>query len=211
MMPDSARLDQAVELLDRALGYTCGILDDLDDLDDAVPLFSRRTPCRRWNLGQLLAHMEDALDAFAEGADGAVSLGPRIPVAARTDALRHKACALLGAWSSERPEFVRIGDKVAPTHVVAAAAALEITVHGWDVAQAIGRPARIPERLAARLLPVADAMVSPLDRGQRFAPVLDVPGDGSAETLLLAFLGRHRSIPPAAFLDNPGTGPRIAS
>ena len=207
-MPASAELDHAIELLDRALGYTRGVLADLDD--DA-PALSRRTPCRGWDLGELLAHMEDALDAFAEGAGGAVSLEPRIPVIARTEALRQKACALLGAWSSGRPERVTIGDQVAPTSVVAAAAALEITVHGWDVAQSTGRATPIPEDLAASLLSVADALVSPLDRGPLFAPVLDVPDDSSAEVHLLAFLGRDRSIPPASLQDNPGTGPLIAS
>ncbi len=155
--------------------------------------------------------MEDALDAFAEGAGGAVALEPRIPVLARTEALRQKACGLLVAWGHERPEQVTIGDRVAPTSMVAAAAALEITVHGWDVAQATGRATPIPETLAASLLPVAGGLVSPCDRGRLFAPVLDVPDDSSAETHLLAFLGRDRSIPPASLQDNPSTGPRIAS
>lgn len=207
-MPGSAELDHAIELLDRALGYTRGVLAEVDAAD---PPLSRRTPCRRWDLGQLLAHMEDALDAFAEGAGGAVSLEPSIPVVGHTDALRQKACALLGAWSSARPESVTVGDQVAPTAVVAAAAALEITVHGWDVAQAIGLDASIPEQLAVRLLPVASAMVDPHDRGPLFAPVLDVAGDSPADVHLLAFLGRHRSMPPAAFGADPSTGPRIAS
>jgi uncharacterized protein (TIGR03086 family) len=207
-MSNPAELDHAIELLDRALGYTRGILADLDH---EAPSLALRTPCRGWDLGQLLAHMEDALDAFAEGAGGAVSLEPRIPAVARAAALRQKACALLGAWSNQRPEFVTIGDQSAPTSVVAMAAALEITVHGWDVAQAIGRAAPIPEELAARLLPVADALVSPHDRGPLFAPVLDVPEDSSAEVHLLAFLGRDRSIPPASLPGNTDTGPLIAS
>ncbi len=211
-MPAPSSLDRAIELLDRALGYTRGILADLDGAD-AAP--SRRTPCSEWDLGQLLAHMEDALDAFAEGAGGAVSLEPRIPVAARSEALRQKACALLGAWATERPEQIRIGDQVAPAAFVVAAAALEITVHGWDVAQALGQAtghaAPIPEALAASLLPVADALIAPRDRGSLFEPVLEVAGDGSPEEHLLAYLGRHRSIPPASFQVDRGTGPPLAS
>ena len=207
-MPESAQLDHAVELLGRALDYTGGVLADLDH--DA-PSQSLRTPCRGWDLGQLLAHMEDALDAFAEGAGGTVSLEPRIPLVARTQALREKACALLMVWSHERPERVTIGDRVAPTSVIAAAAALEITVHGWDVAQTTGRATPIPEALAASLLPVAGGLVSPGDRGPLFEPVLDVPDDSSAETHLLAYLGRDRSIPLVSLRDNPSTGPRIAS
>ena len=107
--------------------------------------------------------------------------------------------------------MIAIGDQVAPASVVVVAAALEITVHGWDVAQAIGRAAPIPEALAASLLPVADALVSPHDRGLLFEPVLEVDDDGSAEDHLLAYLGRHRSIPPASFQVNRGTGPPLAS
>lgn len=208
MMPDSTELDHAIELLDRALGYTRGVLADVDRTS---PPFSARTPCRDWDLGQLLAHMGDALDAFAEGAGGAISMEASMPAVARTDALREKACALLGAWSRERPPMVAIGDRVAPTSVVAAAAALEITVHGWDVAQAIGRPSPIPEELAASLLPVADGMVAPGDRGQLFGELLAVPRESSAETHLLAFLGRDRSMPVAAFRADRDTGPPIAS
>lgn len=207
-MSDPAELDHAIELLDRALGYTRGILAAIDD--DPPPL-SRRTPCAGWNLGELLAHMEDALDAFTEGARGTVSLEPRIPAVVRTEALRRKACALLEAWSRERPDLVTVGDQSAPTSVVAAAAALEITVHGWDVSQAIGHHAPIPEELAASLLPVADALVARADRGPLFAPRLEVPDNSSAEVHLLAFLGRNRSMPVASFQDNPSTGPRIAS
>lgn len=207
-MPGQAELDHAIELLDRALGFTRGVLADLDA---GAPSLSRRTPCHGWDLGQLLAHMEDALDAFAEGAGGAISLEARIPAVGRTDALREKACALLGAWSRECPAVVTIGDQVAPTSVVAAAAALEITVHGWDVAQAIGRPTPIPEELAARLLPVADALVAADDRGPLFGEVIEVPRDSSADTYLLAFLGRDRSMPLEAFDTNRDTGPPIAS
>jgi uncharacterized protein (TIGR03086 family) len=211
-MPAQAELDRAIELLDRALGYTRGVLAELDRAD---PPLSRRTPCRQWDLGQLLAHMEDALDAFTEGAGGCVALEPRIPVVARTDALRQKACGLLGTWSSERPDVITIGDQVAPASVVVAAAALEITVHGWDVAQTINqtntRPAPIPEELAASLLPVADALVSPHDRESLFEPVLEVADGGSAEEHLLAYLGRDRSIPLASFQVKRGTGSPIAS
>ena len=132
-------------------------------------------------------------------------------MAGRTDSLRRKACALLGAWSSQPPEQVAVGNQTAPTAVVASAAALEITVHGWDLAQAIGRAMPIPETLAASLLPVAGALVSVHDRGGLFAPVREVSDGRSPEANLLAFLGRDRSIPPASLQAKPGTGPRLAS
>jgi uncharacterized protein (TIGR03086 family) len=178
-------LDHAVELLDRALSYTQGTLHDVTDAD-----LPRRTPCERWDLGQLLAHMEDALDAFAEGAHGSVDLHDRVPVTARVASLQEKACSLLAAWSQAPPERVRIGEHSLDTHVVALAAALEITIHGWDVAQAIGSDRRIPDDLAHWLLPVAEALVADADRGPMFGPPRPVPSDAHDDARLLGFLGR---------------------
>lgn len=178
-------LDHAVELLDRALAYTRGTLRDVTDAD-----LPRRTPCARWDLGQLLAHMEDALDAFAEGAHGSVDLRDRVPAATRVTNLQEKACALLAAWSRETPERVSIGEHSLDTPVVALAAALEITVHGWDVTQAVGSDRRIPDDLAHRLLPVAEALVTDADRGPMFGVPRPVPSDAADDARLLGFLGR---------------------
>ena len=180
-----APLDHAVELLDRALSYTRVTLHEVTDAD-----LARRTPCERWDLGQLLAHMEDALDAFAEGAHGAVDLHARVPVRVRVGNLQQKACALLAAWSREAPDHVTIGDHRLDTPVVVLAAALEITVHGWDVGRATGALPDLPDDLAQALMPVAQAVVLPADRPDRFeAPRRTGPTAGSAD-VLLGFLGR---------------------
>jgi uncharacterized protein (TIGR03086 family) len=184
-------LDHAVGLLDRALSYTRATLNDVTDAD-----LGRRTPCERWDLGQLLAHMEDALDAFAEGAHGEVALQDRVPAQVRVDNLQRKACGLLLAWSSETPPTVRIGEHELDTPVVALAAALEITVHGWDVTQAVGTARPIPVALARGLLPVAEALVGESGRGPEFGPPRPLPADSSDATRLLGFLGRdaHRGV-----------------
>ena len=63
-------LGGSVELLDRALAYTCAPAVRASEDD----LLGRRTPCAAWTLADLLAHMEDALDAFTEAAGGAVAV-----------------------------------------------------------------------------------------------------------------------------------------
>src|SRR5690606_15992603 len=97
-------LTQAVELLERALAHTRVALADVgpDDLGAA-------TPCVGWTLARLLAHMEDALDAFTEAASGQVTVTPVSPADDRVTALRDKACALLGAWTDARPAAVAVG------------------------------------------------------------------------------------------------------
>ena len=118
---------RALELLDGSLGYTRVALSTVG------PDRSGPTPCAGWSLADLLAHMDDGLDAFLEAAGGAVRVEvPRRP-GADLEVLQTKACHLLGVWSGRAPAYVVVGDRPAPSPVIVAAAALEIAVHGWDV------------------------------------------------------------------------------
>ena len=203
-------LDRAVELLDRSLAYTWGTLSEVRD-----DHLSKPTPCSDWDLAQLLDHMSDAVDAFTEAASGYVRLdshptadhsSPRVVV------LRDKACALLGAWAAHRPvDPVRVGDLHLAGPVLVATAALEITVHGWDVTQATGGARRVPEELAAALLQVAEGVLTPSDRQGRFAPRLAPRPDAGADTLLLGYLGRSAGSPFGGDLARGGVPHGLAS
>lgn len=174
----------AVELLDRSLAYTRGALARVrpDHLGLA-------TPCRDWPLAVLLSHMDDSLDAWTEAATGAVSLVPThgsTPVAA----IRDKACALLGWWLDHPPEQVGVGDLRLPSETLVAAAAVEVTLHGWDVHATVGDPAPVPGDLARPLLSVARHVVGDGDREGCFAPAVAPPPASPWSRQLLAFLGR---------------------
>lgn len=194
-------LPPAVDLLERAVGYTRGTLAEVSPAS-----LGRPTPCRGWDLAALLTHMEDSLDAFIEASLGAVALdtpaadaGARDTAAfvhPRLDRLRLKACTLLGAWAGlgeddQAPPTVAVGGLVLPIGLLVQAGALEIAVHGWDVGQATGHPRPMPEGLAARLVTVAGLVVDPADRPGRFGPMLPArPGSSYAEELLRS-LGRQ--------------------
>lgn len=182
------RLGDAVELLDRSLAYTSVALAGVSDAD-----LGRPTPCSRWTLGVLLAHMGDALDAFLEAAGGVVEVDPPAPAPDPVGDLRQKACALLGAWVRATPADVRVGDLALASPVLVTAAALEITVHGWDVGQATGHPLPVPDELASGLLGAAGLLVDDGDRGVRFGPARAVPDRSAPGVRLLAFLGRETS------------------
>ena len=203
-------LQGAVELLERSLAYTRVLLADVrpDQL-------RRPSPCAGWTLGRLLAHMEDGLDAFTEAAGGHVEVAPIPVTATRVDAMREKACALLGAWTQARPAAVTVGDTDLQAPLLVATAALEITVHGWDVGQATGRRTPIPQDLARGLLPVARQVVHPADRGGRFGAVVVAPRSASYDERLLAYLGRsdghHLTGPPSTTSVEPHSRPEVAS
>lgn len=183
-----ATLSSSVELLERALGYTSGQLATVDDT-----LLDRPTPCAGWLLSDLLAHMEDSLDAFADAAGGQVDVHvTRVErsSAGRISVIREKACALLGAWAGPRPGDVLVGGLDLTSTLLVATAALEITAHGWDVGQATGSAAPVPAALARELLPVARLTVSATDRGLRFGPERAVGPSAAYDEQLLALLGR---------------------
>ena len=85
---------------------------------------------------------------------------------------------------------VAVGGLSVPRELLGAVGALEITLHGWDVAQALERPRPIPPGLAMDLWPVARDHITDADRPDRFGPVLDVPDWAAPQHRLLAHAGR---------------------
>ena len=187
-VPVRARDD--LELLERALGWTRGVLVDVrDDLAGAP------TPCADWTLHDLLGHMVDSLTALVEAATG--SLHP-VPVAVRRSAgpealarsLCDLGCAVLGDWVHAGPEPVDLAAGSLPRSVLTEVGALEVAVHGWDVARSCGSTAVLPSTLAAGLLPVAVRRVGPGDRPGSFGPVVEAAGCDPV-SVLLAHVGRR--------------------
>lgn len=180
--------DPGVELLERALAYTRSTLATVTTAHLCDP-----TPCHEWRLADLLAHMEDSLDAFAEGAGGAIGLrsAAPAPLDVRIATLRTKACDLLGAWATATTPLVEVGGRPMPVGTIARLAAVEITVHGWDVGRTTGAGLPIPEPLAEALLPTALALA--LEHDGEFGPPVPVPDGAGPARRLLALLGREAS------------------
>lgn len=189
-VPATASLIGGITLLERAITYTLGVLH-------AVPAeaLSNPTPCAEWDLRALLRHLDDSLTALHEAVDeGQVSLTPTDggevtdPVAR----VRDHACRLLGAWTNGHgADLVSIAGCPITASIVAGAGAVEIAVHGWDVAEACGRPRPIPPELAAEMLALAPLFITDADRPVRFAPVLAAAQGASPSDRLVSFLGRR--------------------
>ncbi len=175
-----------LDLMQRALDYARAALDTITPAD-----LDRPTPCTDWTLAGLLAHMDDALDAFAEAAIGSVGLrsAAPAPLAVRVQGLQTKACSLLTAWMNATTAYVDLAGHPIPVDVVARLAALEIAVHGWDVGATTGRGTPLPDRLAEGLLPMALQVA--LEGDDRFAPPVPVTRDAATSDHVLALLGRR--------------------
>ena len=179
----------AVAVLDGAVAWTLERLQAAR----AQPL-SQPTPCGEWDLGRLLAHLNEALVAIGEAAElGRITLDQpgRGDGEQLVDRIIERACRARAAWLRRLTSApVGVGDLTLGRDTVVLVGALEIVVHGWDVSQATGECRTIPAELAVRLYGVATAVVTPDERGRRFGPVVPVPADAPVATRLLAHLGR---------------------
>jgi hypothetical protein len=82
------------------------------------------------------------------------------------------------------------------TDTVTRVGAVEIAVHGWDVARACGYNRSIPAPLAEEMLWLAAVLVTDDDRPARFAPPVALSPLASPGARLVAFLGREPCEPP---------------
>jgi uncharacterized protein (TIGR03086 family) len=183
------RAPTAVELLERAIAYTRASLVLVTEAE-----LGRRTPCDGWALRDLLTHMDDSLEAMSVAAQAtSLSLVPSDPPSDGVDLLDsicHRARTLLGHWHPPRDGGVDVGDLSLSRELLGTVGALEIVLHGWDVAQAIERPRPIPADLAMDLWPVARDHITEADRPFRFAPPKEVAEWATPATRLLAHAGR---------------------
>jgi len=167
-------------------------------------LLSRPTPCREWDLRMLLRHACESLAAFGEGIDaGRVGLDPaaedRALAADPARAFRDRAGQLLDAWTGpghQRRQVVEIADCPLAASVMAAAAALEVAVHGWDISRACGQRQPIPRALAIDLLAITPVLIPRTGRHPLFAAPVTVAATAGPSDQLAAFLGRSPGIAP---------------
>jgi uncharacterized protein (TIGR03086 family) len=228
----------AIALLAGAVSYALSVCALVTPGDLALP-----TPCTEWDLGMLLAHLSTSMaDLEAAISTGQLDLGPLGPLGPAPDMvaadpvelIRDRAAGLLcAAYGYPGPErFVTVGGLPLPAGLVACTGAVEIAVHGWDVAAARGRAGRgggarcgggdpkttqtpvapIPAALAVRLLTVCPLLVA--GREGLFALPVEVPAQASPGDQLVGYLGRDpgpgRLAAPARPRNSPA-GPGVVT
>ena len=194
----TARPAEGARQLEPSIGYALGVA-----LAVTPELLSRPTPCGEWDLRMLLRHGCESLAAFGEGIEaGRVALDPAaedgVLAADPARAFRDRAGQLLDAWTGpgHQRQVVEIAGCPLAASVMAAAAALEVAVHGWDISRACGQRQPIPRALATGLVAIAPVLVPRTGRHPLFAaPVTVAPTAGPSDRLA-AFLGRSPRLAP---------------
>jgi uncharacterized protein (TIGR03086 family) len=180
-------LRDGAALLERAIGYTLG------QLSNVTPgTLACRTPCPDWDLATLLLHVDDSLAALQEAmALGEVGPGVAAGSGDPATAVRDRASLLLGSLAGQHQPLVCVGGYPLPAEIVTSAGAVDIAVHGWDIARACGRPGPIPGPLAGEILEVSRLLVTEADRPGRFGSPVPLSPQASVSDRLLAYLGRN--------------------
>ena len=180
----------ATKLLDQGYAWTAARIA-------AVPAdgLESPTPCSLWNLQALLDHTIGVLtmltDAVTTPAQADADADVRALGASSWDrAIAGLAARSWRAWEApglmDRTLTLPIGTMPAP--MVASSSLLEVVVHGWDISQATGEAADIPDALAVPVLDFARQALVDANRGENFAAALGI-GDTPSDQLV-AFLGR---------------------
>jgi uncharacterized protein (TIGR03086 family) len=181
-------LRAGVAVLERSVAYLLGSVTLV-----APPMLARPTPCAGWNLRDLLDHVIDSMAALEEAVTtGRVTMTPPAEAGDILARVRERASRLVGAWASAcGASVVRVEQAHLTTPLVAGAGAIELAVHGWDVARACDADRPIPADLADELLDLAVVLIRAGDRPGRFGRPVALPGGAPPGERLLAFLGRR--------------------
>ena len=157
-----------------------------------------RTPCERYTLSELLAHIDGLTAAFRATAEK--DLGPLTdtdpnsvwPVlnGAWQEQIDRQLTALVAAWSQAAAweGMTRAGGVDLPAEVMGAVALNEITVHGWDLATTLGLPYVCDDETAQVCLSFVSQAAG--QDGGPFGPPLQIPDDAAVFDRVLAFTGR---------------------
>lgn len=153
---------------------------------------SRPTPCAQFDVARLTDHLLKSLEALGgmAGADVPDHADSGDSVERRVIAVARPA---LDAWRQRGLDgTVSFGGGEMPARNACAILALELLVHAWDYARAVGRDVRAPVPLAEYVLGLAHRVIRPEVRGQAgFDDPVEVPADADALTKLVAFTGRN--------------------
>jgi uncharacterized protein (TIGR03086 family) len=190
---------EPVDLLQRALDQTGAIVAGIRDDQEHLP-----TPCRSWDVAELVAHLVHDLSQFTARASGGTPdwSAPRAAFDGEAvDAYRAGAAGLVQAWRDagdlggtvDLPGMGEVARRFPVDQQI-----VELAVHGWDLAVATGQSTHLDPEVGETALAWAAATLRPQfrgseDEGKAFGPEVEVAQDATLYDRLAGFFGRQVS------------------
>ncbi|WBP85372.1 TIGR03086 family metal-binding protein [Kitasatospora cathayae] len=189
-------VDDPIELLARALAQTAGLIDGT-----GVELAGHPTPCRSWDVGDLVSHLLFDLRQFTLRAEGGQPDWSQSFERVEEDwlhAFEAGAERLVDAWraAGDLTGTVKTPGGTVPARFPVDQQTAEFAVHAWDLAHATGQSTEgLDHQVAFAALDWARGALRPEYRGDEadqhaFGPEVPAPADAPAYDRLAAFFGR---------------------
>jgi len=175
-------------------------LDATGRIVGAIPpdRWQAATPCPEWDVRGLVGHLVAGNLWAAELGGGATidDVGGRLdgdllgsdPAAAYTASAQAAAEVFSRPGALDQPCAVSYGP--VPGSVYAGHRFMDVLIHGWDLATATGQDPTLDDELVDACRQVAEPQLDGLRSSGAFGQGVPVPPDASAQTRLLAMLGR---------------------
>jgi uncharacterized protein (TIGR03086 family) len=176
--------DASLLVATSAIDYVLGSLSAATTVPRDAP-----TPCSEWDLRALATHVADVADGLGVCLGTGAFVMPE-PLGSADDPVERAAARA----ASLRDDLHRATSTETDAPGLAFAlhgAAIEMTVHGWDVARAADRDATIPPDLAQDVLALASPAIPSERDGLPFGPVVPVEVAAGPAERLLGFMGRR--------------------
>jgi uncharacterized protein (TIGR03086 family) len=156
------------------------------------------TPCRKWNVADLINHIIGATEFFGDLAERGSSPDGEAPTYTDGDygqVFTGQTHRLLQAFFTPgaMDRTMQLPTGPSPGSLVIQVATGEMFVHGWDLARATGQEMPLDRGVAVALWASAWPALSARVRDEHpsvFAPEVPVAADRSAVDRLVGFLGR---------------------
>jgi uncharacterized protein (TIGR03086 family) len=181
------------ELHARALDVTGRIVNGIP-----ADRWHTTTPCEGWDVHALLNHVVSGNLWAAELAAGATveSVGDRLdgdvlgagPAGSYAASARAAAAAFRRPGALDAPCAVSYGP--VPGSVYAGHRFIDVFIHGWDLASAIGQDIALDAHLMEACRQIIAPQLELFRAAGAFAAPLPIPPDATAQTRFLAMLGR---------------------
>jgi uncharacterized protein (TIGR03086 family) len=147
------------------------------------------TPCPDWDLSALVLHVADVADAVT----GCLATGelvmpePTVAVSDPLDLVRRRL-----AGSADAIDLaVTAGTETPGLMTALQVAAIEFTLHGWDIAEAAGREDAMRSDLARDVLELVSSLVPTEGDGRPFGRVVPSAAGAGPIDRLVGFAGRR--------------------
>jgi uncharacterized protein (TIGR03086 family) len=147
------------------------------------------TPCADLTAHELVEHLLESVVQLAGMAGASLTIPPRGSAEDKVSVLTGQT---IEAWRTvDLAGMLPFGDGEAPAFFLASILPVELLLHGWDLAQATGRPLHVSDEVVAYVREIGEGLIKG-GRGRSFGEELTPAPDASPIDAFAAYAGRTR-------------------